>query len=41
VSGKVKIDEKSNEITAIPEWLKILDIQGFIISIDTIGSQKK
>lgn len=41
VLGQVKVDEKSNEITAIPELLKMLDIQGCIISIDAIGTQKE
>lgn len=33
------MDDKSNEITAIPELLEILDIDGGIITIDTIGTQ--
>ena len=37
--GQVKCDEKSNEITAIPELLEILDISGCIITIDAIGCQ--
>jgi len=39
--GQVKVDDKSNEITAIPELLKILDIHGCIVSIDAIGTQKE
>lgn len=35
------VDGKSNEITAIPELLKLLDIQGAIVSIDAMGCQKK
>lgn len=41
VLGQVKVDDKSNEITAIPELLKILDINGCIVSIDAIGTQKE
>ena len=39
VLGQRKVDEKSNEITAIPELLKILAISGSIITIDAIGTQ--
>ena len=41
VLGQRKVDEKSNEITAIPELLKILDVSGSIITIDAIGTQTK
>jgi predicted transposase YbfD/YdcC len=34
------VDGKSNEITAIPELLEMLDIKGAIVSIDAIGTQK-
>jgi len=37
--GQVKCDEKSNEITAIPELLEILDISGCVITIDAMGCQ--
>lgn len=37
--GQVKVDDKSNEITAIHELLEILDIEGCIITIDAIGTQ--
>ena len=37
--GQVATDEKSNEITAIPELLKLVDIQGAIITIDAMGTQ--
>lgn len=40
VLGQVKTDEKSTEITAIPELLKILDIEGCIVTIDAIGTQR-
>ena len=39
--AQVKTDEKSNEITAIPELLKLLDISGALISIDAMGCQKE
>jgi predicted transposase YbfD/YdcC len=41
VLGQVKTDEKSNEITAIPNLLDILDISGNTISIDAMGTQKE
>ncbi|MCI5222859.1 MAG: ISAs1 family transposase [Candidatus Electrothrix sp. AR4] len=41
VLGQVKTDEKSNEITAIPELLDFLDIKGCIVTIDAMGCQKK
>jgi len=41
VLGQRKVNEKSNEITAIPELLKILDISGCIVTIDAIGTQTK
>jgi predicted transposase YbfD/YdcC len=41
VLGQRKVDEKSNEITAIPELLKILSIEGCIITIDAMGTQIK
>ena len=40
VLGQVKTEEKSNEITAIPQLLDILNIQGNIITIDAMGTQK-
>jgi predicted transposase YbfD/YdcC len=41
VLGQLKTEEKSNEITAIPCLLKLLDISGCIITIDAMGTQKK
>ena len=38
--GQVRTQEKSNEITAIPELLKLLSIQGCIVTIDAMGCQK-
>lgn len=40
VLGQQKVESKSNEITAIPELLKILNIAGCIITIDAAGCQK-
>lgn len=39
VLGQLKTDEKSNEITAIPELLKFLTIKGCIVTIDAMGCQ--
>lgn len=41
VLGQVKTNEKSNEITAIPELLDLLVIKGSIITIDAMGTQKE
>ncbi len=41
VLGQIKVDDKSNEITAIPKLLKLLEIKGCIVTIDAIGCQKK
>jgi predicted transposase YbfD/YdcC len=41
VLGQRKVDEKSNEITAIPELLKILELEGGLVSIDAMGCQTK
>jgi predicted transposase YbfD/YdcC len=38
--GQVACAEKSNEITAIPELLRLVDLKGAIITIDAIGTQK-
>src|SRR3978361_599451 len=38
--GHVACAEKSNEITAIPELLRLVDIKGAIITIDAMGTQK-
>ncbi len=39
VLGQVKVDDKSNEITAIPKLLDVLDISNCIVSIDAMGTQ--
>ena len=41
VLGQVKVDDKSNEITAIPELLRVLDLNGCIVTIDAMGCQKE
>lgn len=41
VLGQRKVDEQSNEITAIPALLDILEIKGCIVTIDAIGCQTK
>ena len=40
VLGQVKVDDKSNEITAIPELLRLLSLKGCIVTIDAMGCQK-
>lgn len=40
VLGQIKTDEKSNEITAIPELLGLLSLKGCIVTIDAMGCQK-
>ena len=39
VLGQVKVDSKSNEITAIPRLLEVLDLQGCIVTLDAMGAQ--
>lgn len=41
VLGQVKTEEKSNEITAIPELLKVLELKGCIVTIDAMGCQEE
>ncbi len=41
VLGQLKVDDKSNEITAVPELLAMLDIHGCIVSVDALNCQKK
>ena len=41
VLGQVKVAEKSNEITAIPKLLEVLDLKGGIVTIDAMGTQKE
>ena len=39
--GQLKTEDKSNEITAIPELLSVLDLEGAIVTIDAMGCQTK
>ena len=41
VLGQRKVDDKSNEITVIPELLELLKIKGAIVAIDAMGYQRK
>lgn len=38
--GQVKVNDKSNEITAIPELLRALELKGCIVTLDAMGCQK-
>lgn len=38
--GHVKVDDKSNEITAIPELLRMLDLKGCLVTVDAMGCQR-
>lgn len=39
--GQVKTDDKSNEITALPQLIDLLDVGGCIVTIDAMGAQKE
>jgi predicted transposase YbfD/YdcC len=41
VLGQIAVDEKSNEITAIPKLLEVLELSGAIVTIDAMGCQKE
>jgi predicted transposase YbfD/YdcC len=41
VLGQLKVEEKSNEITAIPRLLQLLDLKGAVVTIDAMGCQKE
>ena len=41
VPGEVMVDDKSNEITAIPKLLQMLELHGAIVTIDAMGCQKE
>lgn len=40
VLGQIKVDDKSNEITAIPDLLETLMLEGSVVTIDAMGCQK-
>jgi predicted transposase YbfD/YdcC len=39
--GQVAVEDKSNEITAIPKLLRLLELKGALVSIDALGCQKE
>lgn len=39
ILAQLPVDSKTNEITVIPELLKLLDIRGSVVTIDAIGTQ--
>lgn len=41
VLGQEKVAEKSNEITAVPALLRLLDLEGYIVTIDAMGCQRE
>lgn len=41
ILGQQKVTDKSNEITAIPKLLKMLDLRNSVVTIDAMGTQKK
>jgi predicted transposase YbfD/YdcC len=41
ILGQTKVSEHSNEITAIPELLEVLDLAGGIVTVDAIGCQRE
>lgn len=41
VLGQLKVDDKSNEITAVPQLLRVLELAGCIVTLDAMGCQKK
>jgi predicted transposase YbfD/YdcC len=41
VLGQLKVVDKSNEITALPELLRVLELSGCIVTLDAMGCQKK
>jgi predicted transposase YbfD/YdcC len=41
VLGQLKVADKRNEITALPELLRVLELSGCIVTVDAMGTQKK
>jgi len=41
VLGQLKVADKSNEITALPELLRVLELSGCIVTVDAMGTQKQ
>ena len=40
VLGQLEVDEKSNEITALPEMIRSLELEGAVVTVDAMGCQK-
>jgi predicted transposase YbfD/YdcC len=40
VLGQIKVNEKSNEITAIPALIDMMEVEGAVITIDAMGCQR-
>lgn len=41
VLGQIKVDDRSNEITALPPLLRMLDVSGCTVTVDAMGCQKE
>ena len=41
VLGQFKVDKKSNELTAVPELLRLLDLKGCLVTLDALNTQKE
>ena len=41
VLGQLKVEDKSNEITALPKLLRALELSGCIVTVDAMGTQKQ
>ena len=41
VLGQLKVEDRSNEITAVPQLLRVLELSGCIVTVDAMGCQKK
>ena len=41
VLGQRRVEDKSNEITAVPEWLRTLELAGCIVTLDAMGCQRR
>ena len=39
--GELAVEEKTNEITAVPELLDLIDVEGAVVTADAMGCQKK
>jgi predicted transposase YbfD/YdcC len=41
VLGQIKVDDKTNEMTAVPELLRLLEVKGCIVTMDALNTQKE